>query len=91
MPSSHTKDTWLFAADTLKCVDLEGGNTNNGAPVVMWDCNNGQSQQWLYDPFKSGYIQYAANPNKCIDLAGGDTTNGAKLQIWCAASSLAIV
>jgi hypothetical protein len=82
LPSSVTKDTWLFKANIYKCVDLLGGDTTNGNLIVIWDCNNGPSQQWHYDPFKSGYIRYAGNPSKCVDLVGGDTTNGIKLQIW---------
>ena len=80
-PSSSTRNTWLFASNEKKCVDLAGGDTTNGNSIVIWDCNNGQSQQWSYDPFKSGFIYYSADTSKCVDLRG-DTTNGNPLQIW---------
>jgi hypothetical protein len=70
------------AANTYKCVELQGGNTDNGTPIVINNCNDAQQQQWAYDPFESGYIKYSADQTKCIDLIGGNTTNGIKLQIW---------
>jgi hypothetical protein len=66
----------------VKCVDLEGGNTTNGAPVVIWDCNNGASQQWHYNHFDSGEIKYKGDLTKCLDLSGGSADNGNRLQIW---------
>jgi hypothetical protein len=70
------------AANTYKCVELQGGDTDNGTPIVINTCNDAQQQQWTYDHFKSGYIKYTADKTKCIDLTGGDITNGNKLQIW---------
>jgi hypothetical protein len=85
-PGDKTKDTILLktsvGSSQAKCIDLEGGNTTNGAPVVIWDCNNGASQQWHYDPFVSGEIKYKGDTTKCLDLSGGSADNGNKLQIW---------
>lgn len=39
--------------DASKCMDLEGGNTRNGSPVVIWDCNNGVHQKWAIPPIKT--------------------------------------
>jgi hypothetical protein len=68
--------------NNVKCVDLKDGNTANGSPVVIMDCNDGLSQQWSYNSFVSGEIKYRGDLSKCIDLTGGDATNGVKLQLW---------
>jgi hypothetical protein len=87
-PGDDTKDTILLKTSVgkgqAKCIDLQGGNTTNGAPVVIWDCNNGASQQWHYDSFVSGMIKYKGDMNKCLDLdlSGGSADNGNTLQIW---------
>jgi len=62
-----------------KCMDLEHGDTTNGAPVQIWDCNNRHTQGWV---FKGDRLVYKANQSKCVDLRGGDDKNGAKIQIW---------
>merc|ERR1719281_1408007 len=31
------------------CLDLLGGNTQNGSPVEIWDCNGSPQQHWGYD------------------------------------------
>jgi len=68
-----------------KCMDLEHGDTKNGAPVQIWDCNNRHTQGWI---FKGDRLVYKANQSKCVDLRGGDDKNGAKIQIWdCVADS----
>ena len=81
-PSPDTKQTILFKADTTKCVELSGGNTENGTPILINTCNNAKQQQWYYNHFESGYVYYAGDQSKCIDLPGSDVTNGNKLQIW---------
>jgi hypothetical protein len=80
-PDATTKNTILFKGNIYKCVELDGGNTQNGTPIVINTCNNAPQQQWEYDPFKSGYIRYSADSSKCIDLIGGSTTDGNKLQV----------
>jgi hypothetical protein len=86
---SHSSWLTVFptAANTYKCVELQGGDTANGTPIVINTCNDGKTQQWTYDPFTSGYIKYSADQTKCIDLIGADTTNGNKLQIWVSAGA----
>merc|ERR1719281_2073205 len=31
------------------CLDLLGGNTQNGSPVEVWECNGSPQQHWGYD------------------------------------------
>jgi Ricin-type beta-trefoil lectin domain len=65
-----------------KCMDLRNGNTANGTPVQLWDCQTGnQNQQWD-GPLSDGTIRPALDANKCLDLTGWNTSNGTSLQIW---------
>src|SRR5581483_2186788 len=59
-----------------KCVDVNNGNTANGTPVQLYDCNSGASQQWSVQ--SDGTIR---NQGKCLDLYNG-YGNGALLEIW---------
>jgi len=66
-----------------KCLDLPGGNTNNGNLLQIWDCNGMTNQQWLFDS-GSWRIQYGGDSGKCIDALGWSANGGAgtKLGLW---------
>jgi ricin-type beta-trefoil lectin protein len=32
-----------------KCLDVFGGSTNNGAPIIQFNCHEGLNQRWLFD------------------------------------------
>ncbi|MEM7588155.1 MAG: RICIN domain-containing protein [Acidobacteriota bacterium] len=38
-----------------KCLDVEGGSTANGTPVLLWECNEGNNQQWEFESSQSFY------------------------------------
>ncbi len=38
----------LEHVDTGKCADVEGGSTDNGTPVNLYDCHGGDNQIWDY-------------------------------------------
>jgi len=61
------------------CLDLIGGDTTNGAPVAVWECNGSPNQQWRFAG-GSFQIQYYADQSKCVDA--GDMKLHRKLQIW---------
>jgi len=62
-----------------KCLDLPGGNTQNGNKIQIWDCNGKSNQAWVFDSWQ---IHFAGDTSKCLDVPGGDLTNGNQLQIW---------
>lgn len=66
-------------ADTSKCLDLVGGDTSNGTPLWLWECNGLSNQAWTFAS-DSWTIVYQADPSKCIDA--GDMSDGKQLQIW---------
>jgi len=60
-----------------KCVDIPSGNTANGTPVQLWDCNGGANQTWTV-----GADGTVRGLGKCLDITGGFTGNGTKIQLW---------
>ncbi len=60
-----------------KCLDVSGGNSANGTPVQLWDCNGTAAQRWTFGT--DGTIRALG---KCLDVAEWGTANGSKLHIW---------
>ncbi|KAJ7247882.1 ricin B lectin domain-containing protein [Mycena haematopus] len=63
-----------------KCVDVTGGADQNGTPLQVWTCGDGNpNQQWI--SVTDGSFQWSGT-DKCMDLTGGNTASGTVLQIW---------
>ena len=86
---SNTKQQWVYNSTTkllqnnrhLKCMDLEGGFSNDGRKVQSWDCSlNNPNMQWEYIPSTKQFRNVKSNT--CLDLAGGNSTNGTVVQGW---------
>ena len=77
----------MQAAHSGKCVDLYGGNTYDGAPLVQWSCGSG-ANQWFdmnYAGTDAGGAYYRitiARTGKVVSVAGASIANGAKIQQW---------
>ncbi|RSS73350.1 ricin-type beta-trefoil lectin domain protein [Streptomyces sp. WAC06614] len=69
-----------------KCVDIQGGGTVNGTPVIPWDCAPGAWNQTWLPTATSGFFNPVSG--RCLDVPNGRTDNGTQLQIWdCNASN----
>ncbi|ROQ98582.1 beta-glucanase (GH16 family) [Streptomyces sp. 2132.2] len=60
-----------------KCVDVAGGNTANGTPVQLYDCNGSPAQQWT--AAADGTLRALG---KCLDVTGGNTADGTPVQLY---------
>jgi hypothetical protein len=60
-----------------KCLDDFAGDTRNGNPVGIWDCNGNPWQDWS---MTDGHI--VGIGGKCLDVKGGATGNGAIVQLY---------
>jgi glucosylceramidase len=60
-----------------KCVDVAGGNSANGTPVQLYDCNSSAAQQWTIGT--DGTIRALG---KCLDVNGGGTADGTVIQLY---------
>jgi hypothetical protein len=63
-----------------KCIDINSGTTNNGAPIVLWEQYWGTSQMWNLTG--DGYIESLLDDTKCLDIKDVRHDNGAPIQLW---------
>ncbi|MFF0465665.1 RICIN domain-containing protein [Streptomyces mexicanus] len=70
-----------------KCLDVEGGRTDNGTPVQIYTCNGGAAQRWTVEGDDTGLHLRNTNSSKCLDVSGTKPDNGTKIQIWTCNSS----
>lgn len=63
--------------NSTKCMGLEGGNLSNGSQIMLWDCNGGINQQWVYD---GDLFRSRMDRNKITDAKSG--RHGTKVTIW---------
>lgn len=74
-------DTWtkfwrgergeMFLVHHSLCLDILGANPQNGAEVVLWECNGTPSQQWRHEGGQ--YLRSALHPvnSKCLEIIDG--------------------
>jgi len=52
-----------------KCLDVAGGQTGPGTPIVQYDCHNGQNQRFLFQRVQSQYIiKSALDQSMCVGI-----------------------
>ncbi|MDX2543128.1 ricin-type beta-trefoil lectin domain protein [Streptomyces sp. WI04-05B] len=68
----------LRGADSGRCLDVPGGNTESGTELTLWDCNGGSNQQWSYDTATKTLGVYGS---KCLDSASAGAVNGVAVLI----------
>jgi hypothetical protein len=61
------------------CIDVEGGNSANGAGIVPWQCHDGDNQKFSMNT-KQQII--AAHSGKCLDIEGANGADGARIIQW---------
>ena len=66
-----------------KVIDVSGGSTANGAPLVQWSYNGADSQKWDLASLGSGQYSFTGVASgDVIDVSGGSTADRARLIIW---------
>lgn len=60
------------------CLDVPGGNIQNGQPLQIWGCNGLSQQSWTFDNWQIKL----RDANKCVDIPGGEFHTGNVLQLW---------
>jgi len=76
-PPPYFYQTITPQSDSNLCVDLPGGNTENGQSLWLWECGGWESQRWRFD---NSQIRYAPDESKCIDA--GDMSDGSSMFVW---------
>ncbi|MEW1778908.1 RICIN domain-containing protein [Streptomyces sp. NPDC086777] len=67
---------------TARCLDVRGGDFDNGTDVITAACSGSATQRWRVDPDR-GVLQSAADPDFCLD-SRGSVDNG--VGIWSCSS-----
>jgi endonuclease/exonuclease/phosphatase family metal-dependent hydrolase len=60
-----------------KCIDVQGGRTDDGTPIQLFDCNGSDAQLWTIRP--NGDIRGRAG--KCLTIRGGNAVDGAVTEL----------
>src|SRR5208283_4081897 len=60
-----------------KCLDVRGGDSDNGTPVEIWPCHGGANQEWR---FVHGELPGVGD--KCLDVKGGVSDDGTLIILW---------
>ncbi|GAA3018750.1 RICIN domain-containing protein [Actinokineospora globicatena] len=78
--------TWheLKPRSSDKCLDVDGGSTEDGANAIQYTCHGGTNQQWQLVLVDSSdvFAISAGNSGKCLDVEGGATNDGANVIQW---------
>jgi hypothetical protein len=74
---------WLVRADGMieletKCMEVAGGGTANGTPILVAECIDDPKQRWAGQP--NGTILNPAS-GKCLDVTNGANQNGTPMQL----------
>ncbi len=68
------------------CAAVQGGNTANGTPVLLYSCGDGPPQQWNYKNGRLTGIGTANGTSTCLEVNG--TASGAPVVISTCSGSL---
>ncbi len=60
-----------------KCLDVNGGATDNGTKVQLWDCNGSRAQAWT-----AVGGQLIGPGGKCLDVSANNQSPGTIVQLW---------
>lgn len=82
-PGDEGDNTYFSLVDQRagKCLDVAGAYTWNGTNIQLYQCNDSDAQQWLYDK-ATGELKSKLNWGKCLDINGGNISEGTNLQLW---------
>ncbi|MFJ8822737.1 glycoside hydrolase family 27 protein [Streptomyces sp. NPDC102467] len=69
----------LISASSQRCLDAEGGGTEPGTKIEIWDCHSGANQAATLTA--AGELRLH-NGSQCIDADDNQTTPGTAVQLW---------
>ena len=68
------------------CFGVQGGNMAAGTPIISWQCDGSNNQQWSEDTNSGApntfLLRNLANPSECLSVWGEATYLDAPLVIW---------
>ncbi len=87
MPNAPIKDGGIYALkskNSARCLDLQGGNVNNGTLLQQWDCQlDNQNQQFRFVAVGNGFFEIRnVRSNRCISVDNFKKDNGTRIHNW---------
>ncbi|MDI2126300.1 RICIN domain-containing protein [Yinghuangia seranimata] len=65
------------------CLGVLNGSTDNGAPVIIWECNGNYDQKWSYFTREDGsHMLKNYKSGKCLDIPEYNFNAGTRLVQW---------
>ena len=65
-----------------KCLDVQAGQTANGTPVQVWDCNGGTNQNWYVNNVPHGGIMLKNQASgRCVANGGANADSFAAAMV----------
>jgi trehalose/maltose hydrolase-like predicted phosphorylase len=81
-PGPAVCSTPVTNAAAARCIDISGGDSTDGTPLQLYDCNGSAAQTWSLPG--DGTVRAMA---KCMDVRGGSDADGTPVQIYTCNSS----
>jgi hypothetical protein len=75
--------TWRYVDGMLVHNNLclnDKGNAGNGGKLILYSCNAGPDEIWIFNSLKNIYQLKAHNFDLCLTIPGSSTKNGVQLQ-----------
>ncbi|GAA1986820.1 RICIN domain-containing protein [Kitasatospora viridis] len=73
----------LTNAKSGKLMDVSGGSTANGAPIIQWQSNGGTNQQWTLNRLADNvYTLTSVKSGRCLEVPNWSTGTGLQLDQW---------
>ncbi len=82
-----TGDGFIINAASRQVLDVQGGSTTSGTPVITFTKKSPAANNQLWNFTSSGYIQTLLGNNLVLDITGGSTSAGAPVQSYTQGSS----
>src|SRR5579862_2454127 len=72
----------LSIQGSANCVNVQGDNTANLTPVILWPCGGTFNEQWEYVDGVFHGIGTANGVDKCLDIVGDGTAAGTRVDLY---------
>jgi len=68
---------------TGKCLDVEGGKSDNGVRIIQWEAGKGNNQLWELERDEKGFFKIISKAtSKALTVEGASNENGARIIQW---------
>jgi hypothetical protein len=81
VPSATGLSGIVRSVESGLALDVAGGNTADGTPILLWSPHGGTNQQWTVTSPLQGEL-HGVGSGRCLDVKADNTANGTPVQIY---------